>query len=348
MPKNNTDPLSPTPTPAPERLVSIESQSEFDLFTGERQERLFLKLYVAARTSGLLAAISDRDWKTLCVLATYMDATGFCFPSQAELARAIGCSRQMVSERVNSLARFRFQDQPVLVIANEKHKVNGRFSHNGYRVLPLASLGIFDGAGTSGTTERRKQGPKSAVSRKPDTVSVSSGTGTVELDTNKNQSVVNEIDHSNIRKSNHSNDDFVDNSLSQPISAEPQNGHATPGSSVKEWRGMEGVGEVIKRKRGRPRKYSDEVSQTILNYVTDFAREFADKATVNQSAARFINDYHKWGRGEMDAFVGILYQARSITKSQGGIRGSKFAYFCSVVEDLLGLKDDEEATPFAR
>jgi hypothetical protein len=157
-----------------------------------------------------------------------------------------------------------------------------------------------------------------------------------------------DLDHSNIRKSNHSNDDFVDNSLSQPISAEPQNGHATPGSSVKEWRGMEGVGEVIKRKRGRPRKYSDEVSQTILNYVTDFAREFADKATVNQSAARFINDYHKWGRGEMDAFVGILYQARSITKSQGGIRGSKFAYFCSVVEDLLGLKDDEEATPFAR
>jgi hypothetical protein len=102
---------------------------------------------------------------------------------------------------------------------------------------------------------------------------------------------------------------------------------------------MEGVGEVIKRKRGRPRKYSDEVSQTILNYVTDFSREFADKATVNQSAARFINDYHKWGRGDMDAFIGVLYQARSITKSQGGIRGSKFAYFCSVVEDLLGLRE---------
>ena len=52
-----------------------------------------------------------------------------------------------------------------------------------------------------------------------------------------------------------------------------------------------------------------------------------------------VNDFHKWGRGDMDAFVGILYQARSITKSQGGIRGSKFAYFCSVVEDLLGLRE---------
>jgi len=99
------------------------------------------------------------------------------------------------------------------------------------------------------------------------------------------------------------------------------------------------VSEVIKRKRGRPRKYSDEVSQTILNYVTDFSREFADTATVNQRASRFINDYHKWGRGDMDAFISVLYQARSITKSQGGIRGSKFAYFCSVVEDLLGLRE---------
>src|SRR4051794_7193750 len=186
MPKNDIHPSSRPPVPLPERLVSIESQSEFDVFTGERQDRLFLKLYVAARTSGLLAAISDRDWKTLCVLATYMDATGFCFPSQTELARAMGCSRQMVSERVNSLARFRFQDQPVLVIANEKHKVNGRFSHNGYRVLPLASLGIFDGEGERETTEKKKQGPKATVSRKPDTAdaTVSSGTGTVRLDTN--------------------------------------------------------------------------------------------------------------------------------------------------------------------
>jgi hypothetical protein len=145
-----------------------------------------------------------------------------------------------------------------------------------------------------------------------------------------------DIEYSNIRGSTRSNDDFVDNTPSHPISLASRNGHADVSSSVKEWRGMEGVGEVIKRKRGRPRKYSDDLSQTILNYVVDFSREFSDKATVNQSAARFINDFHKWGKGDMDAFVGILYQARSITKSQGGIRGSKFAYFCSVVEDLLG------------
>jgi hypothetical protein len=150
-----------------------------------------------------------------------------------------------------------------------------------------------------------------------------------------------DFDHSNIRESTRSINKNVDNPVSQPISLAEQNGHVDTGSTVREWRGMEGVGEVIKRKRGRPRKYSDEVSQTILNYVADFSREFADQATVNQSAARFINDFQKWGKGDMDAFIGILYQARSITKSQGGIRGSKFAYFASVVEDLLGLKDEQ-------
>jgi len=148
-----------------------------------------------------------------------------------------------------------------------------------------------------------------------------------------------DLDHSNIRESILSKNKNVDNAASQPISFVSRNGQANAGSSGKDWRGMEGVGEVIKRKRGRPRKYGDEVSQTILNYVADFSREFADTATVSQSASRFINDYHKWGRGDMDAFVGILYQARSITKSQGGIRGPKFAYFCSVVEDLLGLRE---------
>jgi hypothetical protein len=49
----------------------------------------------------------------------------------------------------------------------------------------------------------------------------------------------------------------------------------------------------------------------------------------------------------MDAFVSILYQARSITKAQRGIRGSRFAYFCSVLENLLGLKDDQHHTSVA-
>lgn len=99
--------------------------------------------------------------------------------------------------------------------------------------------------------------------------------------------------------------------------------------------------QPVKRQRGRPRKFQDQDSQTLLNYVSDFAREFSDQATLNQSATRMINLYQKWGRGDIDVFVGVLYQARSVTKAQNNIRTSKFAYFCSVVEDLLGLKEEQ-------
>jgi hypothetical protein len=347
MPKNDTHPLSPASAIAPERLVSIESQSEFDLFTGERQERLFLKLYVAARTSGLLAAISDRDWKTLCVLATYMDATGFCFPSQAELARAIGCSRQMVSERVNSLARFRFQDQPVLVIANEKHKVDGRFSHNGYRVLPLASLGIFDGAGTSGTTERRKQGPKSAVSRKPDTVSVSSDTGTVRLDTNKNQTVVNEISHSNIRKSARSKDDFVDNSPSQWINSEKD--RSASRRSLAAVHDVEGVGSImariapqledvasVKRQRGRPRKMPDvspEIYEAIVGVMQDYTRKLGDSEHLASNITQAVNLIAASGC-DFNTFYMHVIDAYKITSQRNGLE-NRSGYFFTVLRDGL-------------
>ncbi len=51
--------------------------------------------------------------------------------------------------------------------------------------------------------------------------------------------------------------------------------------------------QTVKRPRGRPRKFQDRDSQTLLNYVSDFAREFSDKATLNQSTTRIVNLYHK-------------------------------------------------------
>src|SRR3712207_4339143 len=140
--KGRTQPdTNPRTHPQPlERLVSVEAQQEYDLFQGKTVERLFVKLYQAARTSGLLAAISDRDWKTLCTLATYMDKDGYCFPSQAELAAAMGCSRQMANERVKSLAAFRFRGQQVLLVVKGERTAKGEWATNGYQVLPISRL----------------------------------------------------------------------------------------------------------------------------------------------------------------------------------------------------------------
>ncbi len=168
------------------------------------------------------------------------------------------------------------------------------------------------------------------------------------------ETVIQETDfnHSNIRMRNRSKDDFVGNTTSQPIRPDDTRAPSRNGSDTHH--GVEGIGSIMnrvvpqgevvqpeKRQRGRPRKFQDEESQMLLNYVSDFAREFADKATLNQSATRIVNLYRKWGKGNFPIFIDLLYQARATTKAQNNIRTSKFAYFCSVLEDLLGLKEEQ-------
>ena len=131
----------------PERktLVSIQIEKELDVFEGNAgwEHRVFVKLYVAARTSGLLAEISDRDWKTLCTLATFMDEDGVCYPSQAQLAHALQIHRATANERIQSLAGFRFKGRPVLLVSKRRSQ-GKRFAANLYTILPVSELKIFD------------------------------------------------------------------------------------------------------------------------------------------------------------------------------------------------------------
>lgn len=139
---------------SPERktLLAVQIEKEYDLLGKTWEERVFVKLYVAARTSGLLAAISDCDWKTLCTLATFMDKNGKCYPSQARLARALGISRGSANSRIRSLARFRFEGKPVLLIERQHRQSQSgrRFAANRYTILPVAKLKIFGRNGERG------------------------------------------------------------------------------------------------------------------------------------------------------------------------------------------------------
>ncbi|MCH9013694.1 MAG: helix-turn-helix domain-containing protein [Proteobacteria bacterium] len=132
---------------SPERktLVSIQIEKELDILDGKAgwEHRVFVKLYVAARTSGLLAEISDRDWKTLCTLATFMDEDGVCYPSQEQLARALQIHRATANDRIQSLAGFRFKGRPVLLISKRRSQ-GRRFAANLYTILPISELKIFD------------------------------------------------------------------------------------------------------------------------------------------------------------------------------------------------------------
>lgn len=134
--------------PRQQPLVSVERQFETDVATGETHVRMFVKMYFEARESGLLADIGDHRWRTLCCLATYMNAEGRCCPSQARIANDLGISRQQVNRRLSDLAAYRFHGRPVLRIEKSRRRTERgeRWANNVYYIHPISGLGIFDDA----------------------------------------------------------------------------------------------------------------------------------------------------------------------------------------------------------
>ena len=55
---------------------TVNIAQSFEMGTVAWQHQVFVKLYTVALATGFFAAISDRDWKTLCVIALHMDTHG--------------------------------------------------------------------------------------------------------------------------------------------------------------------------------------------------------------------------------------------------------------------------------
>jgi len=128
-----------------EKLVTVEIQKEYDALEQSWGNRVFVKLFVAARTSGLLKKISDREFKTLIALALYMDENGDCYPSQDQIARDLGLSRETANRRIQSLLRFRFDGKPIVKAARLRNK-EGKWDNVRYTILPVAQVKIFEKA----------------------------------------------------------------------------------------------------------------------------------------------------------------------------------------------------------
>jgi hypothetical protein len=152
-------------------LVTVEFQTEIDVATGSREKRMFVKMYFDARDSGLLAALPDDLWKTLCCLATYVDENGNCYPSQAGLGEALGISRQHINYRIKRLLAFRFHNEPILTLTKSRRTERGgsRWANNVYRLRPITGLAMFDAGNNAATQEKREDLRKSSMSPKGDT-----------------------------------------------------------------------------------------------------------------------------------------------------------------------------------
>ncbi|MCP6682926.1 helix-turn-helix domain-containing protein [Bacillus nakamurai] len=127
------------------RLVSVESQSEYNITSGKSETRIFVKMYVDAVKKGLIADIGAERWQTLCVLSSFMNANGECFPTQDQIAGALNLSRAAANRRIKALCEYRWQGRPLVVKQKARDPKTQRWDNARYTIMPISQLAIFDG-----------------------------------------------------------------------------------------------------------------------------------------------------------------------------------------------------------
>src|SRR5690625_5082683 len=152
-------------------LISIEAQSEYSVTTGQREKRIFVKMYVDAVRCGLVGDMGPENWTTLCVIASFMDERGECYPTQAQIAKCLGVHRQTANRYIKRLLAYRWQDRPVIQAVNARDEA-GRWMNMRYTVLPVSQLTVFNAEPDVLNDELKP--------------SMSAVTDTVNGDTNKN------------------------------------------------------------------------------------------------------------------------------------------------------------------
>lgn len=126
-----------------DKLISVESQTEHSITSGKQETRIFVKMYVDAVKGGLLADMGDSNWRTLCVISSFMDAEGNCWPTQDQIAKGLGVSRQAASARIRKLLDYQWQGR-ALITAVKARTDDGKWDNTRYTVLPVSQLRIFD------------------------------------------------------------------------------------------------------------------------------------------------------------------------------------------------------------
>lgn len=104
--------------------------------------KFFIKMYVDTIESGLIADIGPERWQTLCVLASFMDKDGKCYPSQDLLAQRLSVTRETANRRIQSLLKYRWKGEPIVIM--DKPRESGRWKNNVYTISSSCGLVVFN------------------------------------------------------------------------------------------------------------------------------------------------------------------------------------------------------------
>jgi len=144
------------------KIMEVSIERSFDVMEKSWEERVFIKLFISLRTSGLLKTLPAELLQTLICLSTFMDANGKCYPTQTLLASALGITRKQVNVRLKKLCDFSWQGKPLVLKKNQGPDNEGRFRRNVYTILPCTGLSIFNGESRGQSVDNPSK--KSAVS----------------------------------------------------------------------------------------------------------------------------------------------------------------------------------------
>ncbi len=165
-----------------------------------------------------------------------------------------------------------------------------------------------------------------------------------------------EISLSNIRMSNRSKDDFVDNTPSQPISAKAHRMTSPQGAETHH--DVEGVASIMARvapqieatqpaksRRGRPRKMpnlSPEIYEAVVGVMQDYTRKLGDGEHLASNITQAANLIAASGC-DFNTFYMHVIDAYKITSQRNGLE-SRSKYFFTVLRDGL-LPSDTVGIP---
>jgi hypothetical protein len=121
---------SPELNPQPPLSVVLE---RLDLTPdGHFRPAAFIKLTKAFRTSGLLQALPPEELKSFFTLLSFLTSNGDCSPTLAQIASAMRVSHGKAKARIQRLAQFRFEGEPLIASAahgdgQEAYALRSRF-----------------------------------------------------------------------------------------------------------------------------------------------------------------------------------------------------------------------------
>lgn len=159
-----------------DQVFSIEVNHSYDVLSQSWDRKVFLKLYVSMFRSGLWRELGNDRASTLLAIASFMDESGSCYPTQAQIAEQLGVTRQTANKYVLELLAFRWNGRPVITRTLHRDPRVGPNANSVYTVLPISQVAIFDGQPADPDAD------ESAAMSAPMSATMSTGT-----DTNKNQ-----------------------------------------------------------------------------------------------------------------------------------------------------------------